>query len=100
MGYEPYHHDETSPMMPSHHFINLTHFLRSFIRENKVYASCKFVEHVEQFGWTIWTRTSKNSGILDLESLSMGDHFIKFDLPKLISNLNPFTMVKPDTGER
>jgi hypothetical protein len=28
------------------------------------------------------------------------DHFIKFDLPKLISNLNPFTMVKPDTGEK
>jgi hypothetical protein len=56
-------------------YINLAYaFFITFVhsQENKVYASCKFVEHVEQFGGPFWTRTSKNSGILDLESLSMG----------------------------
>jgi hypothetical protein len=59
------------------------------------------VEHVEQFGWTILDAYFKEQRYPRSRIAIDGyDHFIKFDLPKLISNLNPFTMVKPDTGEK
>jgi hypothetical protein len=63
------------------HFITFVHS-----QENKVYASCKFVEHVEQFGVDHLDAYFKEQRYPRSRIAIDGyDHFIKFDLPKLIS---------------